>query len=40
MAAWSTVAKSDLGRALQDVGAFVLHWLRLLQALVTCRLAR
>jgi hypothetical protein len=31
---WATVAKTDLGRALQTLGSTVLHWLKLLQALV------
>jgi hypothetical protein len=31
---WSNVARSNLGRAMQTLGAGVLHWLRLLQAVV------
>jgi hypothetical protein len=35
---WQTVATSNLGRAMQDIGAFLLHWLKLLQGVVSVAL--
>ena len=35
MAAWSHVATSDLGRAFQDIGRFIRHWLKWLCGVVT-----
>jgi uncharacterized membrane protein HdeD (DUF308 family) len=32
---WSGVARSDLGRALQEIGKTLLYWLKLVQGVVT-----
>jgi hypothetical protein len=35
---WQTVATSNLGRTMQDIGHWLLHWLKLLQGVVTVTL--